>query len=173
VLLRIRSAVVPTLVVAALALSGCSGSKHDKTKSSSPAPTSSSASSSAAESADAAAVRQTYTRFADPAVPVAQKVALLQDGSAFAPALTALSKTDYAKTVGLNITNVQITSPKLATVTLDVLLSGSPVVRGQKGYAVKENGTWKIAGATFCGLLAAQGPVPPVCKTAAATQLPG
>lgn len=168
-----RPAVLPTLVLAAVVLSGCSGSKHDKTNTSSPAPTTSSSSTSGSESADAAAVRQTYMRFADPAVPVAQKVALLQDGSAFAPVLAELSKTDYAKTVGLNITNVAVTSPKQATVTVDVLLSGSPVVRGEKGYAVKENGTWKIAGTTFCGLIAAQGPVPPVCKTAAATQLPG
>jgi hypothetical protein len=54
-----------------------------------------------------------------------------------------------------------------------LLLDGKPALPNQTGYAVREDGKWKVAGATFCGLLAAQGAPPPVCTTASATALPG
>ena len=169
------AAVAVVAVIAAISLSACSGSKkHDSAASTHvSAPPTSSATNTQPDSPEAAAVRKVYTQFVDPKVPLASKAGMLQDGAAFQPSLEALSKTDYAKTVSLAITKVTVTSPKQATVTFDVLLSGSPVVRNQQGYAVNEGGTWKVAGATFCGLLAAQGPVPAVCKTSTATSLPG
>ena len=117
-------------------------------------------------------MRQLYLRFVDPKIPVAQKVDLLQDGPAFRTAMEQQAASQYAKNVGLAITKVTVDSSKKATVLFDVLLSGSPVVRGETGYAIKEAGHWKVAGITFCGLLAAVGPLPPVCHTAAATSLP-
>ena len=44
---------------------------------------------------------------------------------------------------------------------------------GEQRVAVLEDGKWKVAGATFCNVLATQGAVPPVCKTLRATTLPG
>jgi hypothetical protein len=165
---RVAIAAISLITIVA-ALTACSGSKHPK-KSSTPSSTPAAASTS--DSADAAKVRQVYTRFVDPKVPVAQKVTLIQDGAAFLPAMTAASTSQYANTVSLAITSVTVSSPKRATVIFNVLLSGSPVVTNQTGYAINEGGQWKVAGVTFCGLLAAQGTAPAVCKTAAATSLP-
>ena len=159
------------ILISALALAACGGSKHPK-KSTSPSSSGPTTSSKAPESADAAAVRQLYLRFVDPKIPVAQKVDLLQDGADFRPAMEQQAASQYAKNVTIAITSVTVNSPKKATVVFDVLLSGSPVVRAQKGYAVKDGGHWQVAGVTFCGLLGAVGPVPAVCRTASATSLP-
>ncbi|MEP7020028.1 MAG: hypothetical protein ABI808_05220, partial [Pseudonocardiales bacterium] len=65
------------------------------------------------------------------------------------------------------------TSANKATVIFTVLLDGKPTRPNTTGYAVHEGGRWKVAGATFCSVLAAQGAPPQVCTTAAATTLPG
>ena len=45
-----------------------------------------------------------------------------------------------------------LTSPSQATVHYDVLLLGTPLLKNQVGTAVYEDGTWKVAIASFCGL---------------------
>jgi hypothetical protein len=41
----------------------------------------------------------------------------------------------------------------MATVTYDILVSGTPALKNQTGVAVYENGTWKVGVTSFCGLL--------------------
>jgi hypothetical protein len=124
--------------------------------------------------ADIAAIRAAYRKFLDPKIPVAQKTGLIQDGPAFLDAMQAESKNPAASTVSIQLTSVRVTSADRADVVFTLLVGGSPLLTGQKGNAVRENGTWRVAGATFCGLLAAQGPasVPKACYQAAATSLP-
>ena len=176
---RLGALAVVGLIVA-IALSACSSSSKPKASSTPPAAqtTSSSAAVSASPGAtltgDAATIRDVYLRFLDLKIPVEQKVNLIQDGPDFLTAMQAEAKNPQAATVSLQVSDVKITSDKLAQVTYTILVSGSPLLPNQKGYAVKENGTWKIAGVTFCGLLNAQSPtaVPPVCSKPAATSLP-
>ena len=40
--------------------------------------------------------------------------------------------------------------------TVDFLVSGTPMLQGQKGTAVLENGTWKVGVSSFCALAALQ-----------------
>jgi hypothetical protein len=155
-------------------LTGCGGSKSAK-KSTTPTATSSAAAASSSTSTDSpevAAVKKAYTDFLDPAVPVAQKTALIQDGTAFLPTMQQQAGSQFAKSVSIKIQSVKLDSPNTASLLFDLLLTGSPVLTNQTGYAIKENGSWKVAGTTFCGLLSAQGPVPSVCMTAAGTALP-
>jgi len=60
---------------------------------------------------------------------------------------------------------VKITSPTGATVDYTILVSGSPVLKGQKGTAVYQDGTWKVSKTSFCGLAALEngGKAPAVC----------
>lgn len=57
---------------------------------------------------------------------------------------------------------VTLTSATQATVGYTILISGAPVLPGQKGTAVLQGGTWKVATASFCGLLMLQSGGKPV-----------
>ena len=103
----------------------------------------------------------------------AERLQLIQDGSAFSQAISQQQKSEFAKAVSVKVTKVTVGSANKATVIFTLLLDGSPALPNQTGYAIRENGTWKVAGATFCSLLSAQGAPPPVCTTASATALPG
>ena len=64
-----------------------------------------------------------------------------------------------------------ITSPSKATVTYDILLSGTPVLTNQKGAAVHQDGIWKVSVTSFCGLLTLEArgttsSLPAGCKSA-------
>lgn len=129
------------------------------------------AGASAASAADIAAIRTAYTDFADPAVPVSDKLKLLQDGPAFASVLEQAGGA-YAQSSSVKVSTATIDSANKATVTFDILLGGSPVLSNQTGYAIRQDGAWKIAGVTVCQLLSLQGTTPSVCSQPAATSLP-
>ena len=190
-LTRKHSYLSPTLALAlaatlAAALVGCSRSKSPSaatsTSSASSAPSTTSSTSSApstttstqgsASSADNTAIRAAYATFFDVKTPVAASMAVLQDGAEFKDVLIEQGKSANAAKATITVSNVVVNSASKATVTFSVLLSGSPVLVNQTGYAVHEGGVWKVAGVTFCGLLAAQGTPPPVCSKPVATSLP-
>src|SRR5262249_18014418 len=106
-----------------------------------------------------------WVAFFNPATPTATKVTLLQNGSTFAPVLQAESADPTAKTTSAKVDAVTVSGSQ-ATVTWDLLLSGTPTLTNQQGQAVLDGGTWKVSDASFCGLLKLQpsGP-PPQCKS--------
>ena len=68
-----------------------------------------------------------------------------------------------------------VTSPTQAQVTYTILVSGSPVLKNQKGLAVKQNGTWKVGDQSFCALLAMENGgktsgLPKACQSAKTTK---
>ncbi len=122
--------------------------------------------------AAAAAVTTSYIRFFNPTVAETDRLSLIQDGAAFSQAMDQQAKSAFAKAASVKVVKVTVNSAKRATVVYTILLSGSPVLRNQTGYAVNEGGKWKVAGQTFCELLAVEGPLPAVCKLVPATTLP-
>jgi hypothetical protein len=170
----LRVATAGVGVVAAVSLSACSSSKSNPASSTSPAGTQTAAASSTAASsaaADAAAVKLVYQKFFDPKTPIAVKPALLQDGLAFVKAIHDQSSTAYAKGSSVSVSNVTVLSANRASVTFSIIYGGKPVVSNQGGWAVKQ-GTWKVAGTTFCGLVSLSGTTPAACMTVKATSLP-
>lgn len=178
-----RSALGALAITAAFVLAACGGSSSKSASTAPPATalttaaTTSPAAGGSSEpvlTGDAATIKGVYERFLDLSVPVAQKTNLIQDGTEFESAMAAEAQNPQAKNIGLKVSDVKVTGAHLATVTFTILVSGQPLLPNQHGYAVKDNGTWKVAGVTFCGLLAAQGAasVPPVCSKPAATSLP-
>jgi hypothetical protein len=157
---------------ACAALTGCSSSHH------SPATSSTSPSSGTqtvvATSADERAIVAVYTSFIEPGVPISTKVGMVQDGTAFQPAMESLSQSDFAKIVTVTVSKVTLNSPDKATVIFSLQLTGQgTVVPNATGYAIRDHGTWKIAGATLCQLLQANDPkLPAPCSDPAATALP-
>ncbi len=98
----------------------------------------------------------------------AKRVALLQNGQAFASIIQAQSSSSLAESASAKVLKVVVTSPTQATVTYNVLLSGTTALSNQTGTSVYQTGTWKVSDVSFCGLLALEGggKAPSVCSSA-------
>ena len=86
---------------------------------------------------------------------IPSRLALVQDGPQVAAFVEAQAKTSFgAAATGstATVSSVTITSPSQATVHYEVLLLGTPLLKNQMGTAVYEDGVWKVAIASFCGL---------------------
>ncbi|MFF2042567.1 hypothetical protein ACFVVX_19275 [Kitasatospora sp. NPDC058170] len=111
--------------------------------------------------ADPAAARTEVTtnweKFFDPATPIADKAKLLQNGDVLLPVLQGFSQDPRIGQVQAKVTDVAFTSATEATVTYSLSLQGTVVEPSASGQAVLENGTWKVARSTLCGLLTQAG----------------
>jgi len=188
--LRRRALVALGGLVVLAAFTGCSSATAEPPRSSpttgvltvptvptaTPVPTATTAiarsTASAAGSATVTAITAAYLKFFNPGTSLQESVTLLQDGPAFRDTLRKQAKTSFAKTTTATVSTVTLDSPNKATVVYTILISGTPVLVNTTGSAVHESGTWKVAGETFCGLLTAQGPPPPICAQARATSAP-
>lgn len=170
--LRRRTPVIAGLLIAVM-VAGCSSStSKPASRSGVHVPTGTDVASGVNDAA-ATAITTAYIRFFDSTVAQAQKLGLIQDGAEFSQAISQESRSEFAKSESVQVTKVGVNSANKATVIFTVVRDGSPALANQTGYAVLEDGKWKVAGATFCNVLATQGAVPPVCKTLRATTLPG
>ena len=166
-----RVIVLPALGLAlALAVAACSSSSSSPGSS---APASSAPASSAPASAPAsgnaaatAAITANWEKFFNASTPTSERVALLQNGSAFAGAINGLSH--LVSGLGATVTSVTVTSPTSATVKYNLTASGSTLLSGETGTAVYENGTWKVGDASLCALLklVPGGSTPAACSSA-------
>jgi purine-cytosine permease-like protein len=153
-----RIILVPALGLAlAATVAACSSSSSSP--SSSPAGTSAPASSAPASSAPAssdnaaaaAAITANWEKFFNSSTPTSERVALLQNGSAFAVAIGSLSH--LVSGLGAKVTAVTVNSPTSAKVTYNLTASGASLLSGQTGVAVYDNGVWKVGDASLCCLL--------------------
>ena len=167
-----RIILTPALALAlALAVAACSSSSSSPSSSAaSSAPASSAPASSAPAASNTAAaateITTNWEKFFNASTPTSERVALLQNGAAFAVAISGLSH--LVSGLGATVTSVTVTSPTSATVKYNLTASGSSLLSGQSGTAVYENGTWKVADASLCGLLklVPGGSTPAACSSA-------
>jgi hypothetical protein len=176
-----RIILVPVLGLAlALAVSACSSSGSSSsssaatpTASATSAPAGSSTavpvSSAPASSGNSSAVAQitaNWEKFFNSSTPNSERVTLLQNGSAFAGAISGL--TSLVSNLGAKVTSVTLTSATTATVQYDLTAGGTSLLNNQTGTAVLENGVWKVGDASLCGLLhlVPGGTVPSACSSA-------
>ncbi len=163
-----RIILAPALALAlAVTVAACSSSSS----SGSSAPSTSAPVSSAAASPTVSAAAQitaNWEKFFNASTPTAQRVALLQNGTVFAPAITAFSKLPLANGIGAKVTAVTVTSATGATVTYNIVSGSTTLLGGQKGVSVYQDGTWKVGDASLCGLfkLIPGGSVPAACSSA-------
>jgi hypothetical protein len=141
--------------------------------STSPAPSSAPATSpsQASGGAAAAAVKTNWEAFFNAKTPISKRVSLLQDGSQFQSVIQSQAGTGLAALATAKVTHVTVSSPTQATVTYEILVSGTPELKNQTGVAVLQNGTWKVGVASFCGLLTLENAgkttgLPAACKSA-------
>jgi hypothetical protein len=128
--------------------------------------------STLAPAATAAAVTTSWEAFFNAKTPIAKRVSLLQDGSQFQSIIKNQAGSGLAALATAKVTHVTVNSPTQATVTYEILVSGTPELKNQTGTAVLENGTWKVGVGSFCGLLTLENAgktagLPAACKSAA------
>jgi hypothetical protein len=152
-------------------LAACSSGSSSTSSAPASAPSSSAAaatsgSGSSSGSAAEQAITTNWEAFFNPQTPVAKRVSLLQNGSAFASIIRAQAGSSLASQASAKVTKVTVTSPTQATVTYTILLAGTPALSNQSGVAVYQDGTWKVGLKSFCGLLTVEnnGKTPTVCK---------
>lgn len=163
----------------ALAVSACSssGSSSSSSGASSGTPSSapvssapvSSAPASSSSSGNSAAVAQitaNWEKFFNSSTPNSERVTLLQNGSAFAGAISGL--TSLVSGLGAKVTAVTLTSATTATVKYNLTAGGTSLLNNQTGRAVLDNGVWKVGDASLCALLklVPGGTVPSACSSA-------
>jgi hypothetical protein len=173
-----RTLAAGVAVAALMAASACGGSSS-KSSSSSTSSTSTTTTSSpssppsttpstsptgtsnATGPADAAAataqIKQNWQMFFDPKTTIANKEKYLENGTALASLLQGFAADPRVGQVAATVSNVAFTSPTTATVTYALSLQGTVVEPNATGKAVLQNGTWKVADATLCGLVALTG----------------
>jgi hypothetical protein len=180
----------------ALAATGCSSSGGSKastggsssdtttTSSSAPAPTTSAPvdtsapvstsapAGTAADAATVAAVTKAYTTFFGGTKDPAALLADLQNGPKLSAALAQEATNPTAATLTATVSAVTLLNPHVANVTWTLLSKGAPLLSNTAGQAVLEDGTWKLAAGTFCGLVAASGTVPAACSDTSITAVP-
>jgi hypothetical protein len=163
------------MLVCALAVGvaacGSSGKSTSSGASSAPASSASASASAAPAGGAAAVIAANWATFFNAKTPVAKRVSLLQHGQAFEPVIKAQSGSGLASQATAKVTKVTVVSPTQAKVTYSILIGGSPALANQSGVAVKENGTWKVGLASFCGLLKLENQgstssLPSACKSA-------
>jgi hypothetical protein len=156
---RMRGLILGLLVLTlALLVAGCGGSSETTTTVAAVTTTTAGGSSTSVTlTGDAATIAANWTKFFDGSQPVADKAALLENGSQFSKELEAQGANPLAKAAAAKVTDVKVTSATAADVTWDLLVSGTPALPGQKGQAVLQDGTWKVSAASFQALLALQG----------------
>lgn len=138
------------------------------------APSQPAAASSAEPTSGAAAEQQistNWTTFFNPKTPVSKRIALLQNGQTFASVIQAQAGSALASQASAAVSKVAVSSPSQASVSYAILLGGKTALPNQSGTAVYQSGTWKVAVASFCGLLTLEAGgssagLPAACKTA-------
>ena len=161
-----------------VAACGSSSSTGASTPSSSSPPASTSAPASTSTSAPASGnsaaektIAANWVAFFNAKTPTSKRIALLQDGTAFATIIKSRPARAWPGSASAKVTKVTVTTPTQAKVTYNILVGGQPALSGKTGVAVKQGGTWKVGVASFCGLLALEAGgktsgLPSACKAA-------
>jgi hypothetical protein len=135
----------------------------------SPTSAAATASSGGTSSATTAQIKADWQEFFRAETPVATRISLLQNGSAFASILKSQASSPLAASASSTVSAVTVESPAQARVTYSIMLHGTPALKNEPGVAVHQNGTWKVGDQSFCALLILEssGKAPAACASAA------
>lgn len=115
----------------------------------------------------AAAKKQITTnweKFFAGSTTIKERQQLLENGSKFGQLMEAEFKAIGSQSPSAIVSSVDVTNSTSANVYYEVELDKQPVLTGQKGQAVFQDGMWKVGDATLCGLLSMDGQHPAICK---------
>jgi len=154
---------VSLIIAAGVTLTACSSSSSSSSPSPSPSSASSQPASSSAPATGAseptsgagatAAIEANWVAFFNAKTPVARRIALLQNGSVFAPIIQAQAGSTLAQLASAKVNKVTLTGTDQAGVVYSILASGTVALPNQNGVAVYQDGIWKVGDTSFCSLL--------------------
>jgi hypothetical protein len=152
----------PCLAVAAaaagVALAACGSNGPAKPAASPSHPVTSSSAQPTTGPAAATAVRLDWERFFTfTHVTIGERVGLIEDGEQLRQSLMTQVSNPAMRAITARVSRVALLSPARAKVTFTVFDSGRPVLPGQPGIAVYQDGIWKVSKQTYCQLLVLQG----------------
>jgi hypothetical protein len=109
-----------------------------------------------------AAIAANWEKFFSPSQTIQEREALLENGATYEQALIQRSNDPRQATASAKVKLVELTPPDRATVTYDVYLGDTLALPDAQGFAVLQDGVWKVSGESFCALmtLASTDPVP-------------
>jgi hypothetical protein len=171
---RPQVAVRTVVAVAAITLGllcacSSSGSTGRSAGASTPAP---SGKTAAAHPATTKAIAKAYASFFDSKASPEATERYLQHGAELASAVTAQAHNPQASGLSARVTEVTLLSRDSAAVRFELLSGGKPLLTDTPGNAVREDGRWKVAAKTFCGLVQLTGHPPAACNDPKITALP-
>jgi hypothetical protein len=146
-----RAAAAVVALLAAATLAACSSSTS--TSPSSGSSTAAASGGSFDTASAASAVKATWTTFFSKTTPLAQREALVENGSVMAGAMQAFAASPLTSEVTASVSGVTFPSPTKADVTYSISLNGQVVENAMAGNAVYQGGKWLVADTTLCGLL--------------------
>ena len=111
-----------------------------------------------------AQIRSAYEQLFSPQTSLADRVAVLQDGSKFKTVIAGFASNPLAKKVTVDVSKVQLQGGDQAKVDYTVKFGGTSLPT-QTGSAVLQNGEWKVGFASLCKLVALSGSTPSACKS--------
>jgi hypothetical protein len=153
----LRQAPAAFAAAGCLILAACGGGGGSQHPPATPTPTASASTAAEPTSGPAAvaAITANWKTVFNGKAPIPRRLALVQDGEQVAAFVEAQAKTSFgAAATGstATVSSVTLTSASQATVRYQVLLLGTPLLKNQAGTAIYQDGTWKVAIASFCGL---------------------
>ena len=108
-------------------------------------------------------IKAAYTSFFSTKGSAGAHVALLQNGSKFAPYIQQLLLNPNAGDVSATVSKVTLQGADKAVVVFTVKLGGFSLA-DRTGGAVLQGGKWKVSSGTLCALIALSGSAPPACN---------
>ncbi|HSB86879.1 MAG TPA: hypothetical protein VLD86_11240 [Ilumatobacteraceae bacterium] len=125
-------------------------------------PTSAGATTTTNEAAAIAQITENWETFFRAGTPLAEREALLEDGSKYEQALTMRSADPLQAQASADVRDVTLTDATHAHVIYDVILGETVALPAAEGNAVLQDGTWKVGAESFCSLIAlgASEPIP-------------
>jgi hypothetical protein len=113
--------------------------------------------------ADLEQIRSNWITFFDGSKPADDKIPLLENGHVFAAVLRLQAQGPLAQGSTATVLDISFLAPGRAKVSYSILVDAKPALPNQVGLAVLEDGTWKVADASFCALLTLEGSKTPLC----------
>ncbi|MEV2254029.1 hypothetical protein AB0I94_26200 [Streptomyces sp. NPDC050147] len=102
-------------------------------------------------------VKENFEKFFDPAVPLKEKEAVLENGAKMRGVLESFNGDERGKQVSADVNKVEFSSATEAAVTYALTLKGATALPSASGTSVHQDDTWKVSVKTLCALVKLSG----------------
>lgn len=113
-------------------------------------------------------IRANWEAFFSAKTSLAKRIALLQDGKAFAKILREQASSPLTAGASATVSKITLKGKSSATVRYTIDIGGQPALKNRTGTAVLQRKVWKVGASSFCSLLHLEGVKVAACQSASA-----